>query len=110
MANMFDDTIQAMTYQDWKCLEDEAKHYKRMKYIKSNKRMGMYFRRQRFMGYILIIIGLIAVGVGCSRNWEIMNTLGAIIGVSGLYCLFTKRMIYIDRYYLECQDRLRDII
>ena len=102
--------IQVMTYNDWEELSNDVKHQKRMNYIMANKRMAAYYKRQRLMGYILAVIGLIAVAVGCANEWGLLNTLGVFVLSIGVYCLFTKRMIYIDRYYFECQDRLRNII
>lgn len=102
--------IQVMTYNDWEQLNNDIKHQKRMNYIKANKRMAEYYKRQRIMGFIIIVIGLVAVVIGCANDWGILDTLGYIISGIGLYCLFTKRMIYIDKYYFECQDRLRDVI
>lgn len=102
--------IQVMTYNDWEELSDDVKHRKRMNYIKANKRMAAYYKRQRLMGYILMTLGLITVTVGCANEWGLLKTIGTFVSGIGLYCLFTKRMIYIDRYYLECQDRLRNVI
>ena len=99
-----------MTYQDWEELSAEEQEEKLVKYRKANRMMAEYYKRQRVMGYILAVIGLIAVGVGCAKDWQVLYTLGAVVCITGLYCTITRRMIYIDRYYFECQDRLRNVI
>ena len=102
--------ISVMSYQDWKELDAEVKRYKKLNYKKQNRRMSLYFRRQRLMGFAIMIIGLIVVSIGCVNQWKELKLIGTIITFFGMYCIFTKRMIYIDTYYLECQDRLRNII
>lgn len=99
-----------MTYQDWEELSADEQEEKLVKYRKANRLMASYYKRQRIMGYIFVVISLIAVGVGCAMNWQVLYTLGAVVCIFGLYCVITRRMIYIDKYYFECQDRLRNII
>ena len=99
-----------MTYQDWEELSADEQEEKLVKYRKANRLMALYYKRQRIMGYIFVIIGLISVGVGCAMNWQVLYTFGAVVCIFGLYCTITRRMIYIDKYYFECQDRLRNII
>lgn len=102
--------IRVMTYDDWETLNNNVIHSKRMNYIKANRRMALYYKRQRLMGYILIIIGLISVSIGNANSWDTLNILGIVTFGIGIFSLFTKRMLYIDKYYLECHDRLRNII
>ena len=99
-----------MTYRDWEELNQEEEEIKKEKYRLSNKRMAAYYKRQRKMGYVLSAIGIIAVAIGCFNWWIPLITVGSIMSLTGLYCTVTRRMVYIDRYYFECQDRMRGII
>mgnify|MGYP003571430947 CR=1 FL=1 len=99
-----------MTYNEWEELNAEEAQEKRIYYKKANRLMAAYYKRQRIMGYILIALGLVAIAVGYGKVWDMMRTIGAVVSIFGLYCTITRRMIYIDRYYFECQDRMRNII
>lgn len=99
-----------MSYQDWEELSANEMEEKMVRYRRANRRMAKYYKRQRTMGLLFMVIGLIAVGIGYPMTWKLLYILGTIITLTGLYCMFTKRMVYIDKYYLECQDRMRDLI
>lgn len=99
-----------MTYNEWEKLNQTEEQEKRIYYKRANRLMAEYYKRQRVMGYILIALGLIAVAVGCGKVWNTLRTIGAVVSIFGLYCTITRRMIYIDKYYFECQDRLRNVI
>ena len=95
----------------WDLKEIEEKENERIEeYWNINRMMGEYYKKQRIMGYIFMVIGLVAAIIGYAFVFEKIQTVGFIILGFGLYCTLTRRMIYIDSFYLECQDRMRNVI
>lgn len=97
-------------YQNRQILEREIRQNRKARYSKQAKRIALYYAKQRRMGFILLIIGILSVGIGCFTSWNSMQTVGFIVGLFGLYCIITKRMIYLDSFYFECQDKIRNLI
>lgn len=79
-------------------------------YIIKADRMADYYKRQRIMGFMILIIGIASSCIGYYNIWDHLVMLGIAISLVGLSCILTKRMVYIDRYYFECQDKMRELL
>lgn len=68
-----------------------------MKYV---NRKRHYFRKQRLMGLLLALLGVLSAFV-----LEGDITVALLIVPMGLYLVFTKEMFWMDNYYYECKRR-----
>lgn len=62
------------------------------------------------MGALVFSIGILCLVAGCAIEVQAMQYFGAIVGLVGLYVVFTKNMIQIDEYFLERQDKINEYL
>lgn len=98
-----------LSYWDLCGIEVEERE-REERYKNFNIMMGEYYKRQRILGFIFMVFGLVTAIIGYAYMWEKIQTIGLILLGFGFYCTLTRRMIYIDSFYLECHDRMRSII
>lgn len=95
-----------MTCNDWEnTRRTMAQHH--YKDVQTQwRRRADYFRRQRFFGCVLFIVGTIMILVGHFARIPFLGYLGLAAGTLGLYMIVAKHMILVDEYYQECQARM----
>lgn len=103
------DYVTVMTYEDFAALQDKMDQRRKKRRAKDRENRVVYFKRQRFVGSVILLVGAIAMAAGCGFSSDRLQFFGGIVGMIGLYVMLTKQMIIIDRYYLECQDRINEL-
>lgn len=98
-----------MSYDEWAKLNDGMEKRRLLKRLRERRRKAGYYKRQRLMGAIIMLIGIICMVISCIISQSVLQAVGAIFGIAGLYTILTKQMILIDSYYLEYQDRINEI-
>lgn len=98
-----------MSYDEWAKLNDGMEKRRFLKRLRERRRKAGYYKRQRLMGAIIMLIGIICMVISCIISQSVLQVVGAIFGIAGLYTILTKQMILIDSYYLEYQDRINEI-
>lgn len=102
------DFVTVMSYDDFAAIQDKMDQRRRKRRAKDRENKIIYFKHQRCLGAAILAIGSLIVGIGCGVDADRLQLFGAVVGVVGLYVMLTKQMILIDKYYLECQDRIND--
>ena len=102
------DFVTVMSYDDFAAIQDKMEQRRRKRRAKDREDKIAYFKHQRYLGIAILLAGAIIVAAGSGLNADKLQLFGAVVGISGLYVMLTKQMILIDRYYLECQDRIND--
>ena len=95
------EVITYMSYDEWENLKNKINKRRLSKINEERKRKMMYFRRQRSIGIIVFLVGLICLLIGCNTGNLILQYFGGIIGIVGFYLVLTKRMMLVDNYFLE---------
>lgn len=100
------DYTTVMSYGEFAEIQDEMERRKNKRREKDRQNRTTYFIRQRAMGATIMTIGMVFLSVGCHIDEQIMEIFGAIVGIAGLGIVVTKKMVLVDSYFLECQDRM----
>lgn len=103
------EVITYMSYDEWAKLNDGMEKRRLLKRLRERRRKAGYYKRQRLMGAIIMLIGIICMVISCIISQRVLQGFGVIVGIVGLYTVMTKQMILIDSYYLEYQDKVREI-
>lgn len=102
------DSVLVMCYDDFEEIHDRVIQGRRNRAARDRENRAKYYSRQRVMGLVIALIGIICLIVGCNIGTEILESFGAIVGCFGIYVVVTKQMILVDKYYLEFMDRAYD--
>lgn len=102
----YDNVITYMSFDEWENINEDMEKRRDIKRLKERHRKARYFKRQRCLGAIIMLVGTICLISGSIITKTILQYFGLIIGFVGLYIMYTKQMIVVDGYYLECQDRI----
>lgn len=95
-----------MSYEDWENINEDMEKRRGAKKLKEQHKRACYFRRQRRLGAIIMLLGIICLILGSFVLQRVLQGFGVITGFAGLYMMYTNQMIVVDGYYLECQDRI----
>lgn len=101
--------ITYMSYGEWENINSDMENRKNTKRLRERRRKAGYYKRQRLMGAIIMLIGIICMVVSCIISQRVLQGFGVIVGIVGLYTIMTKQMILVDSYYLEHQDKVNEI-
>ena len=102
----YDNVITYMSYNEWENINEDMEKRRDIKRLKERHRKACYFRRQRCLGAIIMLVGIMCLISGSIITQRVLQYFGLITGFVGLYMMYTKQMIVVDGYYLECQDRI----
>lgn len=95
-----------MSYSDWNAIN----RYRRSAYIekmeRERQRRANYYKRQRAFGCVLLLIAFAMLLVASLNDFRVMQGVGAAVAGVGLYAVLTRQMVLIDKYYLECMDKI----
>lgn len=103
------EVITYMSYDEWNNINNDMEKRRLSKRFRERRRKAEYYKRQRFMGVIITLIGIICMVISCIISQMVLQAFGAVFGIVGLYTILTKQMILVDNYYLEHQDRINEI-
>lgn len=103
------EVITYMSYDEWAKINDGMKKQRLLKHLRERRRKAGYYKRQRLMGAIIMLIGIICMVISCIISQRTLQAFGVVFGIVGLYIILTKQMILVDNYYLEYQDRINEI-
>lgn len=98
-----------MSYDEWENINADIEKRRLSKRLRERRRKAGYYKRQRLMGAIIMLIGIICMIIGCIISQRVLQGFGVITGIVGLYTVMTKQMILVDNYYLEHQDKINEI-
>ena len=107
-AHKYNEPITVMTYDEYEDIRESMNARRRARVSKDRERRAKYYNRQRLMGLVIMLAGVLCLIVGCLMTARVLEYFGAAIGVFGLYIMVTKQMILVDKYYLEHQDRFNE--
>ena len=97
-----------MTYEDYENLKDKMNSHRRKRIKIDRQNRTRYYTKQRIMGAGIMLIGIIALIVGCGIDTPLLEYFGAFVGAVGLYTIMTPKMILVDWYYLQRQDKINE--
>ena len=100
--------ITVMTYDEYEDIRESMNARRKARANKERERRAKYYARQRIMGIAIFAAGIACLIAGIFMNAETIEYFGVFVGVVGLYVVVTKQMIFVDKYYLECQDRVNE--
>ena len=103
------DVITYMSYDEWENINENMRKRRLSKRLRERRRKAGYYKRQRLMGAIIMLIGIICMVISCIISQRVLQGFGVIVGIVGLYTVMTKQMILVDNYYLEHQDKVNEI-
>lgn len=95
-----------MSYEDWENINEDMEKRRSIKRLKERQKRACYFRRQRRLGTIIMLLGIVCLISGSVVIQRVLQGFGVITGFVGLYMMYTNQMVVVDGYYLECQDRI----
>ncbi len=107
-TNSHKDTITVMTYDEYEDIRERMNARRKVRVYKDRQNRVKYYSRQRFMGAMILLVGVSCLIAGCALHTDLMECFGAVIGLLGVYVIMTKNMVLIDQYYLERQDRFNE--
>lgn len=102
----YDNVVTYMSYNEWEDINEDMEKRRNVKRLKEQHRKACYFRWQRCLGAIIMLVGIMCLISGSIITQRVLQYFGLITGFVGLYMMYTKQMIVVDGYYLECQDRI----
>lgn len=100
--------ITFMSYNQWEDIKDGMNERRLRRIAKERRRKAMYFKRQHIAGAAIFIVGIICLMIGCRFDKMLLQYFGAPVGLAGLYLVLTKRMVLVDNYFLERQDKMNE--
>lgn len=96
-----EDTIRVMTYEEWEEVRETAERMMKRKQNKARKRMELYYKQQRIFGLYVCTIAVVFILMGYITNITTLMVLGDVFALSGLYTMFTRRMLLVNSYFIE---------
>lgn len=97
-----------MSFNDYEDMRDKFNERRKQRVHKDRERKAMYYSQQRIMGAIITLVGIICLIIGCAITANILEYFGLFISIIGIYTVFTRQMLLINKYYLECQDKYNE--
>lgn len=94
-----------MSFNDYEYVRANLNKKRLEKMQVQRKKEALYYKKQRLLGLVIMLVGIICLSLGCILWAKPMEYFGLIAGIAGLYVMFTPQMILIDRYYLERKDK-----
>lgn len=99
------ETIRVMTYEEWEEVRESAERVAKRKKEKARRKREAYFKAQRLFGVGICLFAVVVIMTGFIANITNLMGLGDVIAIVGLYTIFTKRMIYVNAYFLELHNK-----
>lgn len=96
-----EDTIRVMTYEEWEEVRETVERMMKRKQNKARKRMELYYKQQRIFGLYVCTIAVVFILMGYITNITTLMVLGDVFALSGLYTMFTRRMLLVNSYFIE---------
>ena len=95
-----------MTYDEYEDVKSQMNERRQIRMRKDRERRARYYKRQRILGALIMLVGIICIIIGCFIHTNLLEIFGVLVGVVGLYIIVTPQMVLVDKYYLEIKDRL----
>lgn len=102
------DSITVMSFDEYEDIRDRMNERRKQRINKDRERRALYYRQQRLMGAIIMIVGIACLITGCCITAKILEYFGIFAAVVGLYIVVTPQMILVNKYYLERKDKLNE--
>lgn len=103
-------TVDVMTFDQWSELYQQMNDRKDAKKKRQMERMARYYRRQRAMGASIMALGVCLLAIGSLFMFDVMAVGGLGLTLAGLYISFTKAMVFVDKFYLEYQEKVNNAL
>ena len=97
--------IMYMSYDEFEDMKDKMNERRQSRIRKERERKANYYKRQRLMGVLIMLVGIGCLIAGCCLHTTLMEYFGVFVGVVGLYIIVTPQMVLVDKYYLEFKDK-----
>ena len=110
MNNNYDiaefDRTMYLNYRDWDSIHRQQRnaYFQKMQYERT--RRASYYKRQRSMGFMLLLVAMTVLIVACVNAFAVLQGVGVVVALFGLYTMLTRQMVLVDSYYLECMDKI----
>lgn len=95
-----------MTFNDWESIKRKRDTMSVQKLKQEREKRAAYFKRQRLFGLAILVVAIAVLIIACANTYEILQGVGAVVALLGLYTMLTRQMVLIDEYYLECMDKI----
>lgn len=104
------EVIEAMTFDQWKNVYDQMCNHKSRGYKREMARLANYYKRQRMIGVIILLSGIFLAVIGSAAAWKYLCYVAIGLVAVGVFVMFTKNMLYVDKYYIEHRERVKESI
>ena len=95
-----------LPYSDWESINRNRRGVSMQKMKAEREKRSKYYKHQRLFGLVLLVLAIIVLIVACANGYEILQGVGVVLALFGLYTMLTRQMILINEYYLECMDKI----
>lgn len=102
------EAVTYMSFDEYEDIREQMNARRKRRIAKDRERRAVYFRQQRIMGFLIMAVGIACLITGCQLVAKILEYFGIAVGVVGLYTVFTRQMVLINKYYLERQDKYNE--
>lgn len=98
-----------MDYEQWDKINSMIQGSYRKRLIYERKQREKYYAKQRRIGIKITLCGVIFAVVCYFSKVSVLSYIGVVLVCGGLYTAFTRNMIIVDDYYLDCQERINNL-
>ena len=95
-----------LPFSDWENINRNRRGASMQKLKAEREKRARYYKHQRLFGFALLVLAIIVLIVACANGYEILQGVGIVLALFGLYTMLTRQMILINEYYLECMDKI----
>ena len=97
-----------MSFNEYENVRKQLNERRKQRIGKDREHRALYYRQQRLMGAIIMLVGIACLITGCIIAVNILEYFGIFISLVGLYTIFTRQMVLVNKYYLERQDKYNE--
>ncbi len=97
-----------MSFNEYENMREQLNERRKQRIGKDRERRAVYYRQQRIMGVAIMLVGIACLIIGCVITASILEYFGIFVGLVGLYTIFTRQMVLVNKYYLERQDKYNE--
>lgn len=95
-----------LSYNDWETINRNRRGISAQKLRAEREKRANYYKKQRLFGLVIFVLAVVVLIVACANAYEILQGVGVVVALFGLYTMLTRQMILINEYYLECMDKI----
>ena len=95
-----------LSYNDWESINQNRRGVSAQKLKAEREKRASYYKKQRLFGFEILALAVFVLIVACVNAYEILQGVGIVMALLGVYTMLTKQMILINEYYLECMDKI----